>query len=112
MTCCWLYICQHAVLQCVQYGVLFSQDTKEPAPPASAKGFNPAGGAAEAQQPVKVSSAVVESTQQALHWLRERRMLSLSEGGKWAPRVLGLATHASGLPPEEAPIIKRRATPW
>ena len=89
----------------MRYGVLFSQETKEPAPLASAKGVNPAAGAAEAQQRGVVSGAVVESTQQALHWLRDRRMLSF-EGGKWAPRVLGVATHASGLPPEEAPIIK------
>lgn len=48
---------------------------------------------------------MVESTQQALHWLRDSRMLTF-EGGKWAPRALGLATHASGLLPEEAVIIK------
>ena len=110
MTCCLLYMSLHAVLMCVRYGVLVSQDAeeqdaKEQAPPASAKGLYPAAGAAEAQQRVAVSGAVVESTQQALHWLRDRRMLSF-EGGKWAPRVLGLATHASGLPPEEAPVIK------
>ena len=101
--CCSLFMCLHAVLQCTHYGVPNSQDAKEAAPPASAAAA--AGSAAGAPQRVVVSDAVVESTQQALHWLRERRMLTF-EGGKWSPRQLGLATHASGLLPEEAVIVR------
>lgn len=52
-----------------------------------------------------VSGAVLESTLEALQWLCHSRMLCL-EGNKWAPRPLGLATHASGLLPEEALFVK------
>ena len=88
----------------MRYGVFAEQDAEAPAPAASAAAA--AGGSADARARVVVSSAVVASTLAALHWLRDSRMLCL-EGNKWAPRPLGLATHASGLLPEEALIVRQ-----
>ncbi|KAK9836945.1 hypothetical protein WJX81_001769 [Elliptochloris bilobata] len=75
---------------------------------AAPKGATPAAGAAAAPKKPgnAVSSAVVAATLDALHWLRNARMLCL-DGDKWAPRPLGLATQASGLPPQDALLVKQ-----